>query len=246
MLRHKDVQWVVVIAAVILIAASCGGDSDVSDDAVDGGLMYDKWWTAAGVDEPSGDHPLWASQSTNERTGFDTFRCKECHGWDYQGADGAYGSGSHFTGFPGIFGARDDAAEDLTAALTTGDHDFSQLGEDAIARLVAFIQEGQADYGQFVDSDTKAVDGDTDAGEELYQGTCASCHGTDGRTLNFGDDEDPEYLGTLALDNPWETFHKARFGHPGSDPVMPSTIDLGWTLEQVRDVVAFAQTLPES
>ena len=246
MLRREVTRWVLVVAMTALIAGSCGGDSDVSDDAIEGGLMYDKWWTAAGVDEPSGDHPLWATQSTNERMGPDTFRCKECHGWDYQGANGAYGSGSHFTGFPGIFGARDDSTDDLIAVLTAGDHDFSQLDDAAVAQLVAFIQDGQADYGQFIDSDTKTVDGDTDNGEELYQTTCAACHGADGRTLNFGDDEEPDYLGTLALDNPWETFHKARFGHPGSDPVMPSAIDLGWTLEQVRDVVAFAQSLPES
>ncbi|MFV1859618.1 MAG: hypothetical protein ACC647_09750, partial [Anaerolineales bacterium] len=71
-----------------------------------GGLLYDKWWKAAGVDEPSGDNPLWARQDTNTRTDTATWRCKECHGWDYQGAEGAYGSGSHFTGFPGILSAQ--------------------------------------------------------------------------------------------------------------------------------------------
>jgi len=38
--------------------------------------------------------PLWATQSSNTRSGKDTWRCKECHGWDYMGVDGAYGSGS--------------------------------------------------------------------------------------------------------------------------------------------------------
>ena len=27
-----------------------------------------------------------------------TWRCKECHGWDYRGAPGAYSIGSDFTG----------------------------------------------------------------------------------------------------------------------------------------------------
>jgi mono/diheme cytochrome c family protein len=67
-----------------------------------GGILYDMWWAVTGADEPTGDHPLWATQNTNTRTGPDTWRCKECHGWDYRGADGAYGSGSHFTGFVGV------------------------------------------------------------------------------------------------------------------------------------------------
>jgi thiosulfate dehydrogenase len=207
--------------------------------------MYDSWWTAIDVDEPTGDHPLWATQSTNERTGPDTYRCKECHGWDYRGADGAYGSGSHFTGFTGVLGSSNKSTDELTTALTTGDHDFSELGDEALTALVAFLQEGMADYGQFIDADSKTIiGGDLDNGEDRFQGTCAACHGTDGRTLNFGSDEEPVYVGTLALDNPWETFHKARFGHPGSDPEMPSTLDLGWSIQDVRDVIAYAQTLP--
>ena len=78
-------------------------------DAARGGALYDKWWKVAGVTatEPTGDHPLWASRpdmQSNTRIGSVTWRCKECHGWDYKGVDGAYSSGSHRTGFAGIFG----------------------------------------------------------------------------------------------------------------------------------------------
>ena len=38
------------------------------------------------------------------RAGADTWRCKECHGWDYAGKDGAYGSGDHRTGIVGVLG----------------------------------------------------------------------------------------------------------------------------------------------
>jgi thiosulfate dehydrogenase len=67
-----------------------------------GGLLYDNWWAVTGADEPATDQPLWKTQTTNTRTGADTWRCKECHGWDYKGVEGAYGSGSHKTGFKGI------------------------------------------------------------------------------------------------------------------------------------------------
>src|SRR4030066_2383 len=67
-----------------------------------GGKLYDTWWEVLGLEAPEGDQPLWASQTTNTRSGVDTWRCKECHGWDYSGAESAYGSGSHLTGFPGV------------------------------------------------------------------------------------------------------------------------------------------------
>jgi thiosulfate dehydrogenase len=60
--------------------------------------------------------------------------------------------------------------------------------------------------------------------------------------INFGSDDDPEYVGTIAIDNPWEFVHKVRAGQPGTS--MPSTMNLGWDLQYVIDVLTFAQTLP--
>lgn len=57
-------------------------------DSIRGGKLYDKWWTVLGVDAPTEDQPLWKTQTTNTRTGADTWRCKECHGWDYKGVEG--------------------------------------------------------------------------------------------------------------------------------------------------------------
>lgn len=244
MSTRSQKRWLFLFAGVALILGSCGGGA--SDELVDGGLLYDNWWVTADLAEPTGDQVLWATQSTNEREGLDTYRCKECHGWDYKGAEGAYGSGSHFTGFPGIMQAADKTSEEITTALTSGDHDFASLGEDQIANLVTFIQDGLVDYGPYIDSDTKAIVGaDIDHGEGLFTGLCLGCHGSDGQTLNFGSEDEPEYLGDLARDNPWEAFHKARYGHPGSDPVMPSTLQEGWSIEDVRDVISYAQTVGE-
>src|SRR3990172_4994333 len=67
-----------------------------------GGKLYDNWMKTAGVATPAGNSPIWATQTTNKRIGADTWRCKECHGWDYKGKDGAYGGGSHRTGIAGI------------------------------------------------------------------------------------------------------------------------------------------------
>jgi len=208
---------------------------------VEGAHLYDNWIKATGADAPEGDQPLWATQITNTRTGKDTWRCKECHGWDYLGKDGRYGSGSHKTGFPGIFAAKDKSAEELLAALKGADHDFSTvLNEDQLNRLVAFMQQLQ-DLKPYINDD-KTVNGDAEHGKILYNGTCASCHGEDGKTLNFGDEAAPEYVGTLAADNPWEGFNKIAYGQPGAP--MPAGINLGWSWQDIVDILAYIQTLP--
>ena len=214
--------------------------------AVQGGRMYDKWWKAIGVDVPEGDQPLWATQSSNTRSGGDTWRCKECHGWDYKGADGVYASGSHATGFAGIWDAQSMSAEELTGWLdgtSNADHNFAQyMSEEQVSYLVAFIQEGMVDKSAFINADKTVVGGDAAHGEALFSGTCAECHGDDGKTINFADGEEVEYVGTVASDNPWEFFNKASVGQPHEQ--MPSGLGLGWSQQDIIDVLNFAQTLP--
>lgn len=238
-----DPDQIPIPGAIAIEAAAA--EAGTTSAVVNGGLLYDKWWVAAGVDEPEGDQPLWSSQDTNERSGDDTWRCKECHGWDYQGADGAYGSGSHFTGFAGVFDARSLPLEELVAWLngsTAASHDFSAMGDASINDLALFLKDGLVDVAPFIDEDKAAVGGDNANGEVLYASTCAVCHGDDGRDVNFGDDEEPEYVATIAIDNPWEFIHKVRAGQPGTR--MPSAIDLGWSIQDVVDLLSFAQTLP--
>ncbi len=211
----------------------------------EGGRLYDKWFQALDMDAPAGDQPLWATQTTNTRAGGDTWRCKECHGWDYKGKDGAYGSGSHLTGFPGLMDATTMSAADLTAWLTGGKnpgHDFSPyLGEAQINMLVAFIQKGIVDTSPFINAD-KTVHGNAQHGKSLFLSTCARCHAGDGKKINFGDASEPEFLGTVAADNPWEFFHKGSFGQPGAP--MPAGLNFGWTLQDIADLLAFVQSLP--
>ncbi|MGB3713274.1 MAG: c-type cytochrome [Candidatus Promineifilaceae bacterium] len=210
-----------------------------------GGQLYDQWWAVLGLDAPEEDQPLWASQSTNERSGADTWRCKECHGWDYMGADGAYGSGSHFTGFGGVSDSASISADELLAWLngtTNADHDFSGGMDDfALNALVTFLGEEMTDISGFINDD-KSVSGDPAHGRELFERTCAACHGVDGKKINFSTPDDPEYVGTLAGGNPWEFFHKASFGQPGAP--MPTGKALGWSIEDITDLAAYAQTLP--
>ncbi|MEW5989230.1 MAG: c-type cytochrome, partial [Chloroflexota bacterium] len=135
--------------------------------------------------------------------------------------------------------------EELLAWLngaTNADHNFSSVMDTvALDALVTFLQEEMMDVSAFINDDG-TINGDPVIGREMFGGTCAACHGTDGTKINFGDASEPEYVGTVAAENPWEFFHKASFGQPGEP--MPAGRALGWTLEDIANLAAFAQTLP--
>ncbi len=219
-------------------------DNVTSADAVRGGLLYDKWWKISGT-EPTGDQPMWDSQTgSNARSGSDTWRCKECHGWDYAGKDGAYGSGSHHTGFMGMMAASTEESEHVFEHFSDVDHDFSSVLTDAdLYDLTKFITTELIDVGAWIDLDTKVAFGDPTGGMARYESTdastggqCITCHGADGENYDFGG------LSALANGNPWETLHKIRFGHPGSSPAMPSTVAKGIADPDAVEILAYAQT----
>jgi thiosulfate dehydrogenase len=214
-------------------------------------MLYDTWWRVVpGASEPKSDQALWSLQTTNKRKGSVTWRCKECHGWDYKGKDGAYGSGSRYTGFPGVWEvAQKKSAEELAAALrgsTNPKHDFSSVLRPAdINDLANFLKSGLVNAMQYVDYKTKKpVSGDAGRGKALYA-ACGACHGPDGKNLNFGTEKSPEYVGTIAITNPQEFLHKIRVGQPGSNPPMAGSLVIGWSTNQVVDILAYTQTLPE-
>lgn len=235
-------------------------DTNISSaDIIGGGLAYDKWWVAnRGTTEPLIDHPLWSTQTTNTRTGSVTWRCKECHGWDYLGKDGAYGpTNSHFTNFIGVMGAKaKDADEVFCTIKSLENHAFGDVMTDNnILDLTAFIvdsgsnSEGIIDYNVVLDSNNLSTgDGSPDGPGNLDYasdtGGCGStsCHDADG-TKNAGNEFS---IGDVALDNPWEFLHKIRYGQPGSN--MPSGIsDSNLNFQpQMVNILAYAQTqLPQ-
>lgn len=251
-MKRAWLVWTCVcaVAAGLILAGAAAAQTPSPGSVAAGGRLYDTWWKAVpGVKEPVGDHPLWATQSTNKRKGLDTWRCKECHGWDYHGKDGAYGSGSHKTGFPGVMAAQAKSVDQLKAILkgsTNPKHDFSSaLDDTASTNLATFLKYGLVDLKPVIDPKTKKpVKADGAHGKQLAV-LCAACHGPDGKKLNFGKPTEPEYVGTIANENPWEFLHKVRVGQPASDPPMPTGVEMGWKLQDVLDILAYSQTLPE-
>jgi len=218
----------------------------LSEDYLGGGLLYDHWMEALGVDVPKADPVLWKTQTINTRTGANAWRCKECHGWDYKGVEGAYGSGSHKTGFKGVMNAASMSEEDLLAWLDgtkNSNHDFSPfLKKTQLKMLVSFLKKGVSDTAKYINADKTLKGADAVRGKKLFTGLCQVCHGEDGKLLNFGNESKPEFVGTVAKDNPWEFWHKASFGQPST--LMPSVLKNDWPSQDILDVLAYAQTLP--
>jgi len=221
-------------------------------DRVRGGQLYDRFWTVTGSDAPTTTHSLYPDFGSN--TGSTSWRCKECHGWDYLGKDGRYKSGSHYTGISGIYPAKLSLWKAYMVISDNHSYGDAGLTSDDIWDLVKFYIEGMTNVTDLVDNDG-AFSGDLSYGEVLYnegipgwstQGTtrnvsCATCHGFDGTDEIVPGFED--YIGFLSNENPQEFQHKVRYGQPGSLPEMPASESINASMQDVADLSAYSQTL---
>lgn len=214
--------FIAVVLALVSTAASAqacreAGAYDRPVDAVAvGGRLYDNWYATCGLPAPKNTHPAYPG--SGKQSGASTWRCKECHGWDYAGKDGAYAKGSHYTGIGGIAGAAGRPLPAIVAVLSDDRHRFDTvLAATELDRLARFVSEGQSPLGPAVEAATKTVSGPTAGGAQTFERECAACHGVRGRRLDFAHGKgEPEFVGTIAVENPWEMWHKLRHGQPGS------------------------------
>jgi mono/diheme cytochrome c family protein len=243
------IGFALLAVVVLLVSAATSTQAAQAPDpgVARGAALYDKWYAVVGTAAPQGNMPIWASQKTNTRSGEDTWRCVSCHGWDYQGKDGAYRAGANYTGFPGVYQAAQKSTDEIVAALkgkTNPDHDFSKYLDDAsLTDLAKFIQSGTPDDNRYIDLVALTVKGGDKAhGKELYDGQCAKCHDADGTKIKFRLDGREATLGTIAAVDPWRLLHKTRFGTPGTEMVVG--YNLSWTAQDGRDILLYAQSLP--
>lgn len=229
-----------------------------ADDPVShGGRLYDKWWAELNLAEPRITHPAYPEAGGLH--GAATWRCKECHGWDYRGDEGAYSTGRHYTGIKGLRGFDGGDPSIALQVLTDENHQYQKvLPSQALDYLAAFVVRGQVDMQKYIKPKTGEVTGaGPGQGKRLYNRYCARCHGKDGRYQNFsGDPTAPEYVGTVAKENPWEAWHKIRNGQPGSYMPMGPEMMGRWrrnekmppfrslTISEQLAILAYSQTLP--
>jgi len=232
----------------------------LSETVVRGGQLYDKYWAVTKTKAPDVDHPLWATRpdkTSNKSGGSATWRCKECHGWDYVGEWGAYKEGSHRTGFPGVAGTKRTVDEIVTLlaadpGMVRGGHGYTAatgMTTDDLRAVAEFCKEGVMNTTYLVDHDGKFA-GEAERGRHTFENgvgkakACKKCHGDDG--LKPPDDDNPtfdDYIGKIANENALELLHKMRFGQPGTK--MPALAGQGISPQELADLGAYAQTLPQ-
>ncbi len=205
-----------------------------------GGQLYDNWMAVLEADEPEATHPAYPA--AGEKSGGGTWRCKECHGWDYMGADGAYGAGSHYTGIKGVRGVSGMDVEKIHDIIMDETHGFDaqMMPHSAMEKLALFLSRGQVDLDRYVDRETRLARGNPTRGAAFFQTICAVCHGFEGTEINFKSPPKAEYVGTVCTKNPWEALHKIRFGQPGVGMVALAVLGL----DDLVDILAYCQALP--
>lgn len=201
-----------------------------------GGQLYDKWYEVVGADAPESSHSLYPSDKAYADKPSSNWRCKECHGWDYMGKDGAYSKGKHQSGIPGIRASAGADPASIAAMLKGEPHGYSGRMDDADIEAVAlFVSKGQIDMDAVIDRSTKLAKGDAAKGKDYYDTLCAQCHGLDGKKI-----EDIKPMGALAKGNPWENLHKILNGQPGEEMPALRAIDV----QVAVDIVRYTQDLP--
>ena len=205
-----------------------------------GGQLYDNWMAVLEADKPKNTHAAYPPGL--KRKGAGTWRCKECHGWDYKGKDGAYAKGSHYSGIEGVRGVVGMAPAKIHNIIMDETHGFTKamIPHSAMEKLALFLSRGQLDTDRYIDRNSKVVRGNPNRGAAMFQTICAVCHGFDGKEINFKDEKKPEYVGTVCAGNPWEALHKIRFGQPGVGMVALASLHI----DQLIDILAYCQTLP--
>ena len=119
--------------------------------------------------------------------------------------------------------------------------DFYGLSDADLWALVKFSLENTIETDDYIDNNNLFI-GNASFGNFDYQDNCQTCHGSDGKKFALGHDDDPEFVGTVAVHNPWEFIHNVRFSHPGAS--MPAGERLFWSLQKIANIGAHAQTLP--
>jgi len=252
---ERGVKYINPVIAMLAIAATLiaanvaaqqpGSNDPEIWDIARGGQLYDNWMVVLEHPAPKGNHPAYPD--IGKKKGEATWRCKECHGWDYMGEDGAYGKGGHYTGIKGLRRAVGMDIEELINIIRDKTHQYaeSMIPETAARKLALFVSRGQVGMDQYIDRSTRRARGDLRRGAAFFQTICAICHGFDGATMasksesalaTFGD---RGYLGTIASDNPWEALHKIRNGQPGVGMVALRVL----SVQDQVDVLAYMQIL---
>ena len=222
----KGVKRLALISLTTLAAGFVPNVANAADEAaiVHGGRLYDDWMRESKVRAPNGPQPSFPA-AVGGVTASDTWRCKECHGFDYKG--------NH--GMPGIRARQGGDPNAIVTVLKNNTHKYGGLISDRdLFDIASFVSHGQLDMQATIESWKRSKT--PVASVEKHFGTiCAGCHDLDGRKLRG-----IPPLGDLARQRPSEVLHSVLFGHAGGE--MPALLPLG--TDMAARMLAYLQSLP--
>lgn len=203
-----------------------------------GGRLYDNHWTVLGRTPPQKWHPLFPSSVKIAPTG--TWRCASCHGWDYRGAEGHLGELSKDPAFKNLAGVVGGDPNRILAALENDPHRevTEPIPPQLMLALAKFLSYGQQNMGDLVDTQGRAI-GNPLVGKDIFEGTCARCHGADGKSPIYGESGDRSSLGWIARHRTEQAVHKIRNGVPAADMLSLRFLDV----DSLSGLLAYLQQL---
>jgi mono/diheme cytochrome c family protein len=209
---------------------------DMAASVANGGRLYDDWQVHTGGQRQALAHPAYPAKAYYANSANETWRCKECHGWDYKGNQGQYAKGNHATGITGIQAmAGADPGKTMAVLRGTSHHFGAVLKHRDLQDLANFVSYGQIDMDTVIDLKTGLSRGDAAKGQTHYRSMCANCHGVDGYYVA------KRHLGKVSRGDPWHSLHNMLNGHP--DDTMPALRELDPNV--AKDILAHVQTLQE-
>jgi mono/diheme cytochrome c family protein len=201
-----------------------------------GGRLYDDWQVHTGGQRQALPHPAYPSTAYYANAASETWRCKECHGWDYKGNQGQYARGNHATGIKGVRTLVGVEPAKIMATLKSSEHLFGVvLKHRDLQDLANFVSYGQIDMDALIDGRTGLSRGDASRGSAHYRTMCAGCHGLEGGFVA------KRHVGRVTREDPWHSVHNMLNGHP--DDTMPALREIDPKV--ISDILAHMQTLQE-
>jgi mono/diheme cytochrome c family protein len=209
---------------------------NLAASVANGGRLYDDWQVHTAGLRQSLMHPAYPPKAYYANAAPDTWRCKECHGWDYKGNSGQYAKGNHATGIKGIRALVGADPKLTLGVLRSASHHYSAvLTHRDLQDLANFVSYGQIDMDTVIDPRTGLSRGDATRGAAHFRSMCAGCHGLEGRFVA------KRHLRKVSRDDPWHSLHNMLNGHP--DDAMPALREIDPKV--TSDILAHIQTLQE-
>jgi len=208
-----------IVGAALFVSVSSPAQA-LTDEGMlaKGGQLYDWFYKITYGDVPKKTHAAMPADAG--QTGKKTWRCVNCHGYDYNGD----------VGLPGISKAAGKDPAEIIAILKDGTHNYTTdiFNDEEFQSLGVFVSKGQIDVA--------AAKGDVAKGQGYFETVCAVCHGPDGKKIT-----DMPPLGAVVNKLPERSLHRIRFSKPAVD--MPSLA--AFSSQVAVDVWTYAKTLPQ-